>query len=514
VDPPNGVPDACELPIENWYWKDYNGEEPGGFLPDLDQNNDYDNADGDGDPATGVDAFYCGPVAAANSLWWFDHRYPDAEIVPPGYTSSNLIDDLARRMGTNGPPEHPSPSGEPGPYVGTNPADLVLGLDEFIAERGLSGRFALQVEPDPSYGFVEDALVRSHDVILQLGFYHVENVDPIVDDFVVNWRRTGGHYVTLAGVDLENARVALSDPDADAAEENGVDFVRGGDHNHDGDNDPGTLPSFRDPGYDHAIHFFKDLASHDVYGTGPFSPDGGSWVLIVDGDPLAYGNAMAMFHQEDAGGAFDIDPTFLTAAFLAENGYPDPEVCQTYTVVEAAVVVVPFDNYLTGSLPANEESLWRSANNLVRLTFASDIAWPFAGAFTIREMLDGGAFGPDLSGQFTMTVENDGNSDPRILRIAENGDVLTHRTWVAIGYAGGGDIAPFELQFPVQVGDASADNRVLSSDVSVINGGIPDFSADDDERRDINGDGRILSSDVSIVNGSIPSFPVPKPAGH
>ena len=73
---------------------------------------------------------------------------------------------------------------------------------------------------------------------------------------------------------------------------------------------------------------------------------------------------------------------------------------------------------------------------------------------------------------------------------------------------------PFDLHFPVQVGDASADNRVLSFDVSVINGGIPEFDAPDDDRRDINGDGRILSFDVSITNGSIPSFPVTKPSGH
>ena len=67
------------------------------------------------------------------------------------------------------------------------------------------------------------------------------------------------------------------------------------------------------------------------------------------------------------------------------------------------------------------------------------------------------------------------------------------------------NVAPFEVHYAVIVGDASNDNRTLSFDVSVINGGIPDFSAEDDDRRDINGDGKILSFDVSITNGEIPT---------
>jgi len=514
VDPPNGVPDACEQPIEEWYWKDYNGEAPGGLMSDYDQNNDYDNADGDDDPTSGIDPSYCGPTAAANSLWWFHHKFPDAGVVPPEYTHTDLVENLAARMGTNGTPGHPSPSGHEGPYVGTFPDDLEMGIVTYLTEHELTDLFYQHTVIEPSYGLVVDELSRSQDVILLLGFYHVENVDPVVNDFVVAWRRTGGHYVTVAGVDPANALVAISDPDADAAEEGGAGFIRGGDHNHDGDNDPGTALTFRDPGYDHTIHAVKDLASHDVYGVGPFSPGGALSALTVDGDPLAYADRLVPFHDGDAGGAFDVDSTFLTAAFLAENGYPIPEVCQTYTVVEAAVIVSPFDAILVDNAPANEESLWRAANNIVRLTFDGDVAWPFDGTLMIREMLSGGAFGPDVSNQFTFDVENDGGGNPRILKIREDGAVLAHRTWVAITYAGGTDIGPFELHYPVQVGDASNDNRVLSFDVSMINGGIPGLNAPDDDRRDINGDGRILSFDVSITNGSIPSLPVPKPSGH
>ena len=64
----NNIDDICEQTPDNWLWKDYNGDNPGGYLPDFDQNKDYDNADGDQDPTTGVDAFYGGPTAAADLL--------------------------------------------------------------------------------------------------------------------------------------------------------------------------------------------------------------------------------------------------------------------------------------------------------------------------------------------------------------------------------------------------------------------------------------------------------------
>jgi len=169
---------------------------------------------------------------------------------------------------------------------------------------------------------------------------------------------------------------------------------------------------------------------------------------------------------------------------------------------------------LVSSAPAHEESLWRSANNIVRLTFDQDIALPQPGEILIRELLEGGAFGPDLSSSFTFSVENDKGGFPRVLMIRENGGVLSHRKWYGISGRSWGDVCDFSVHYPVQVGDASNDGRVLSFDVSVINSGIPNIAAADDDRRDINGDGRILSFDVSITNGSVPSLTVTKPSGH
>ncbi|UCC30261.1 MAG: hypothetical protein JSU86_18935, partial [Phycisphaerales bacterium] len=337
----NGIDDICEQQPDTWFWKDFNGEEAGGYLPDFDQNKDYDDADGDGDPTTGVDPFYCGPTAVANSLWWFQDKYPDLSIVPLDYTKLGLIERLAELMGTNGTPGHPSPNEHPGPYAGTFVDDMQSGVDAYLAENDLAGLFYEHTATQPSYDLVVDELTRDQDVTLLLGFYHVESVDPVPDGHVVHWRRTGGHYVTIAGVDSVNGQIAISDPDADAAEESGRDFVRGEGHDHDAD--PVTTVPFRDPAYDHTVHNDKGLASHDVYDAMPSFNPGGSWILVVDGNPLTYGDSLAELHEGDAGGMFDATPTFVSFEFLDQHGYPPPVPCQTYTVVEHAVIVSPFE---------------------------------------------------------------------------------------------------------------------------------------------------------------------------
>ncbi len=172
---------------------------------------------------------------------------------------------------------------------------------------------------------------------------------------------------------------------------------------------------------------------------------------------------------------------------------------------------------LVDSAPKHNESLWRSENNIIRLTFACDLPAqpPTSDEIKIEELLESRAFGPDLASSFTFSIENDDNGNPRVLRIQETTPVLTHRKWYAVRNVGGWAAAEnFVRHFVVQVGDASNDGRVLAFDVSVINTGIPTFDAADDDLRDINGDGRILALDVSSTNAHIPSFAVPKPPGH
>jgi hypothetical protein len=152
---------------------------------------------------------------------------------------------------------------------------------------------------------------------------------------------------------------------------------------------------------------------------------------------------------------------------------------------------------LASSDPPNDGSLWRRENNTVRLEFSRSITPPSPGEVTIRPLLGCGVSGDDLSGGFDFTIESDDQGRARILRIQELGGILAHGQWYFFSNDGTwAGVAPFTLHYVLQIGDVTGDGQVLSSDVSAINGGIPDFEAPDNDRRDVNGDRRVLAADV------------------
>jgi len=186
-----------------------------------------------------------------------------------------------------------------------------------------------------------------------------------------------------------------------------------------------------------------------------------------------------------------------------------------------AIAFHVIDQALTASNPGDQASLWRSRKNIIRLTFGSDIAAStgpisLAEKLEIRQLLPGGEFGPDLSGGFDFSVENDGGGLPRVLRIQDTGGNMSHRAWYGILNNGGWlAVPPFEVQHVLQIGDADGNKLVISLDVGAVNAGIPCFvDCGDDNRLDIDGDGRVISLDVGVVNGHIGSFTVSKPSGH
>lgn len=161
-------------------------------------------------------------------------------------------------------------------------------------------------------------------------------------------------------------------------------------------------------------------------------------------------------------------------------------------------------------VPDQDDSLPRSANNIVRYTFDGTLpSAPAAGEILIQELLDGGAFGADLSADFTCTINAD------VLTCVEDTPVLAHATWYGIRNTGGwAAVGAFEVHHLVLVGDATNDNNVLFNDLSEINTGVPTFGAADDDRRDITGDGNILFNDLSEANTNVPTFGPGKPSGH
>ncbi len=200
-----------------WYWKADRTNAPSG-MPDFDQNQDSWVS-------------YCGPVAAANCLWWYG-------AVPVGWTPPQLIDTLARYF-------HNTPAW--GTFVDT----MQMGLNQYFNNYGLP--FQTQMYDMPYFHEMEESLKVSQDVILLLGQW--EQV--VVDSFV----RTGGHYVTMAGVWSESLKVAFSDPDRDNAENGHPGRVR---PSHD------AHPS------DHLLHNDPLYVSHDIYTSTLTSPSPGN----------------------------------------------------------------------------------------------------------------------------------------------------------------------------------------------------------------------------------------------
>lgn len=156
-------------------------------------------------------------AAAANALWWLDSLNEPGSVPPPtrsdgfdlvtSYDGANddhaapnvedLIADLVTRMGTGA--------------TGTGAASVNAGLTAYLAAKGLSSQFAVTGIQLPSYATLRTAQQNNGGVILLLGFWEWQGRE---------WKRLGGHYVTLAGAGCagENPMLAISDPWRDNAE--------------------------------------------------------------------------------------------------------------------------------------------------------------------------------------------------------------------------------------------------------------------------------------------------------
>ena len=196
---------------------------------------------------------------------------------------------------------------------------------------------------------------------------------------------------------------------------------------------------------------------------------------------------------------------FLWAAEEAcdDGNLIDGDGCSSTCHVELAI---------EGATPQMDESLWRAGNNIFSLHLPATGQMPTApeaGQIVIQELLPDGAFGDDLSTNFSFTLE-DGS-----VVVREQTDTLQHETWYAVRNTGGwSGVQAFEVHYMVLVGDANNDNRVLPNDLSFINSVVPAFSVPEDSRYDVHGDGRVLVNDLSLANVSIPAFGVEKPSGH
>ncbi len=178
-------------------------------------------------------------------------------------------------------------------------------------------------------------------------------------------------------------------------------------------------------------------------------------------------------------------------------------------------MTVEFAN-LMASQPDCDSTLPRSQGNVIRLTFDRPITEPSPGGgeVIIQQIMDGGATGGDISGNFTFSVVGAGD----VLRIKETGAVLSNETWYTVRSTGGwAGVAPFKRDYQLLTGDANNDHRVLPNDLSLINSFVSIFvTPPDGSRANINDDNRVLPNDISLANTFVRLFPAPpgKPSDH
>jgi hypothetical protein len=249
------------------YWKpEYPDYAPSG-MPDFDQ-----KQDGWFDPFS-LKWTFCGPVAAANSLWWLDSEFEPSAVPPPTISDGfglvtaygqwddhdvrnvgPLVNNLAAYMKTN-------------PTTGTEVHDMKQGIDQYLTDKGMNAYFYTHLYKQPTFETVEIEVMKCQDVVLLLGFWQE---DPPGSGL---WHRFGGHYVTVAGINSTTSVIAVSDPYIDAAEPAPHGFGM-----------PGRvlppLPHLHPPGPPDTVHNDTLYVSDDEYQAYLQSPSpGGLWSL-------------------------------------------------------------------------------------------------------------------------------------------------------------------------------------------------------------------------------------------
>lgn len=92
-------------------------------------------------------------------------------------------------------------------------ADNIINMNDaalVAANMGKTGMFYEHTVQTPDFNFIETEVKKCQDVVLLIGYW--------VFNQGTWYREPGGHYVTVAGVDSTNVKIAISDPVQDAFE--------------------------------------------------------------------------------------------------------------------------------------------------------------------------------------------------------------------------------------------------------------------------------------------------------
>jgi len=299
------------------YWKpEYPDYAPSG-MPDFDQ-----KQDGWYYQPTGQWVF-CGPVAVANSLWWFDSKF-EPGATPPSTVSDGFGLVTPYSFWDDHDPNNVQPLvNELAGYMQITPAGTEVhamkqGIDQYLTAKGMHAYFYTRLFKQPTFQDVETEVERCQDVVLLLGFWQY-------DPGMGMWYRTGGHYITVAGIDSSTTQVAFSDPYLDAAEPppHGIGSP--------GRVLPPGLMHFHSPFPPDTLHNNASYVSQDIWAAAGGSPSpGGLWGFP---DYNQYYLPPDFF--------YNFDKQNFPVEYQSRYGHFNPSLF-VYTEVEYAVVTCPW----------------------------------------------------------------------------------------------------------------------------------------------------------------------------
>ena len=407
-------------------------------MPDFDQKQDNwtDNGTAMGNWT------YCGPVAVANSLWWFDSKNEPSPVPPPtindhyglvtnfshpwdDHCAQNvmpLVNNLSALMNT-------------GPN-GTDVMDMQAGIDQYLNNTGYAADYNVTTVKSPNFSWIAEEVERYEDVGLLLGFWQWNGT----------WWRVGGHYVTVAGVNSNTSQLSISDPYFDSV----------------GNATPG-------------MHNDTQYVSHDIYNVTNSTSPGGLWALenyTVDKD-------ISNFIGQN-----------WAPELIPYNGSYMPNLT-VHTEVDYAVVVSPIIATLEGQVSFTG----RGSNNTQWIE--EFVVWFFDNG-TKAEM----AWSPintttNNTGFFTINVT------PGIYDIGiKGGTGLSELETNVTLTAGNTTVVDFGT---IRVGDANNDDYITISDRTLLYGGWGTEEGVDPGFRpycDFNNDGYITISDRTLLYGN------------
>lgn len=194
----------------------------------------------------------------------------DAENVGP------LVADLAWRANTDG---QRAPQSE----RGTRWEALTAATLQYLAQRHLTAEYQVEELTNPAAAWLREQVRRRAGIVLLLGVWELQETQ---------WRRVGGHYVTVAGLSLDGEPVlGVADPLADMA--------AGGNRGRAEPMDP----SFHSCRLAPRAHDDAAVVSLDTWTLVPSDLPLGQPVLLGYFTPRTYGEAAA-FRGQNTGAAF------------------------------------------------------------------------------------------------------------------------------------------------------------------------------------------------------------------